>query len=321
METYPTGSNGGGVAEATEAVHSDEQSDVFLKDTKSKSNLSIFRHGDFRYRKSIYATLFAVFFIASILFLMLYLRCYDSYVQLAEQKEIFELRYQGCIGCSSSRSYCSNQTGEYRCHCKRGYFDDNGVCQYTSFSMKLGNKTHNLPIKDEEKDKQTSILSVCFWIRAEKGSSDSTLQILQSKDTDFSLSVDGAGNLQVKFPSFRTPRVVDLRSPLNRWTHLCVSMRRLLSVYVNGKSHRSMTIDVLGMTSIESLLHFGQRNKGTYNWDISDYYLLRQELQGRDVLNFFPSNTGIHPYEYLVTWNDVVSYAQNNSIPLRKFLL
>lgn len=188
--------------------------------------------------------------------------------------------------------------------------------------MKLGNETHNLPVKENEKDKQTSILSVCFWIRAETGSADSTLQILQSKDfSDFSLSLDGAGNLRVKFPSFLAPRIVDLRSPLNRWTHLCVSMRRLLSVYVNGKLHRSMTIDVLGMTSMESLLHFGQRNKGAYKWDISDYYLTRQELQGRDVLNFFPSNTGIHPYDYIVTWDDVVSYAQNNSIPLRKFLL
>lgn len=37
-------------------------------------------------RKSIYATIFAIFLISSILFVMMYVRCYDSYIHLAHQQ-------------------------------------------------------------------------------------------------------------------------------------------------------------------------------------------------------------------------------------------
>ena len=43
------------------------------------------RH-DFQCRKSIYATMFAVFLVSSILFVMMYLRCYDSYIHLAHKQ-------------------------------------------------------------------------------------------------------------------------------------------------------------------------------------------------------------------------------------------
>ena len=41
---------------------------------------------DFQCRKSVYATMFAVFLVTSILFVMLYLRCYDLYMQVSHEQ-------------------------------------------------------------------------------------------------------------------------------------------------------------------------------------------------------------------------------------------
>jgi len=55
---------------------------------KENSLAAFFRY-DFRYRKSIFATLFAVFLVMAVLFLMLYLRCYNFYINSENDKGLW----------------------------------------------------------------------------------------------------------------------------------------------------------------------------------------------------------------------------------------
>ena len=54
------------------------------KECPSSPKTEMLRH-ELQCRKSVYATLFAVFLIASILFAMLYFRTYDSYIQVSRR--------------------------------------------------------------------------------------------------------------------------------------------------------------------------------------------------------------------------------------------
>lgn len=271
------------------------------------------------YKKSIFATLFALFMALCVIFAFLYSQCFASYKEIADRRDYLSEKYGICNSCHE-HSYCSNMFNTtYQCYCRHGYIGD-GVshCEDISFAIEFRENATSCPTIDVNFPK-TNTFGFCMWLEMSHGGSKWLpifSYIADNRKDSLMLSVN---NDEQKLELQRFDKAIPIKIeiiPEHYYMHFCTNWKSngQIELYVNGhiyKQERLMDHHFTeGMLKTKGKFYLGRyvdvvvppRDIRMYKGKISQFFMYDKYLTAKEIVRLFqhdPSSQGM-----FISWLD-----------------